>query len=117
MSGVTFSDLLAEIGMKSPLVSDSSQSSFDTSGNRCVNMTPFLNHSMTPHTAMLLHAQCYCPYTHCASGVAIVTADGRVCSGGYVESAAYNPGLPPFQAAVVAAIVGGMPSYDQVPCQ
>jgi hypothetical protein len=32
-----------------------------------------------------------------------------------VESAAYNPGLPPFQAAVVAAIVGGMPSYDQVP--
>ena len=60
-------------------------------------------------------AQCYCPYTQCAAGVAIVTSDGRVFSGGYVESAAYNPGLPPLQAAVVDAIVGGMPSYDQVP--
>jgi len=37
-----------------------------------------------------------------------------VSAGGYVESAAYNPGLPPFQAAIVAAVVGGMPSYDQV---
>ena len=58
--------------------------------------------------------QCYCPYTHCPSGAAIVTVDGGIFAGGYVESAAYNPGLPPFQAAVVAAIVGGMPSYDQV---
>ena len=59
-------------------------------------------------------AQCYCPYTHCPSGVAIMTADGGAFAGGYVESAAYNPGLPPFQAAIVAAVVGGMPSYDQV---
>ncbi len=43
-----------------------------------------------------------------------MTAADGVFAGGYVESAAYNPGLPPFQAAIVAAVVGGMPSYDQV---
>ena len=80
----------------------------------CGTLQYFFSHARNPRTATLPDAQCYCPYTHCAAGVSIVTADGRVSSGGYVESAAYNPGLPPFQAAVVAAIVGGMPSYDQV---
>lgn len=58
--------------------------------------------------------QCYCPYTRCASGVAIITAGGQLFSGGYLESAAFNPSLPPFQAAVVSAVTGGMPAYDQV---
>ncbi len=77
--------------------------------------SPSFNCIENPQTTTLPHVQCYCPYTRCAAGVAIVTRDGRVSSGGYVESAAYNPGLPPFQAAIVAAIIGGMPSYDQVP--
>ena len=58
--------------------------------------------------------QSYCPYTRCASGVAFVTAGGQLFSGGYLESAAYNPSLPPFQAAVVNAVTGGMPAYDVV---
>ena len=40
--------------------------------------------------------------------------DGRVMAGGYIENAAHNPGLAPFQAAVVAAIVAGMEDYGQV---
>jgi cytidine deaminase len=47
--------------------------------------------------------------------VAFITSSGQVPAGGYIESAAHNPGLPPLQAAVVAGIVGGcLPSYDQV---
>lgn len=57
----------------------------------------------------------YSPYTHCPSGVALVTSSGGVAAGGYIESAAHNPGLPPLQAAVVGGIVGGcLPSYDQI---
>eukprot|EP00983_Pelagomonas_calceolata_P106319 1159220-Pelagomonas_calceolata.AAC.12 len=49
-------------------------------------------------------AQCYAPYTECVSGVAILTSEGKVYSGGYVESAAFNPSLTPFHAAWAAAV-------------
>jgi cytidine deaminase len=63
------------------------------------------------------HAQSYSPYTHCPAGVALVTADGRVAAGCYLESAAHNPGVAPLQAAVVAGIITGwLESYDQVRC-
>uniref|UniRef100_A0A7S3QWS1 CMP/dCMP-type deaminase domain-containing protein n=1 Tax=Dunaliella tertiolecta TaxID=3047 RepID=A0A7S3QWS1_DUNTE len=48
--------------------------------------------------------QCYAPYTECVSGVAILTSEGKVYSGGYVESAAFNPSLTPFHAAWAAAV-------------
>ncbi|KAF5833431.1 cytidine deaminase [Dunaliella salina] len=48
--------------------------------------------------------QCYAPYTECVSGVAILTSAGGVYSGGYVESAAFNPSLTPFHAAWAAAV-------------
>ena len=35
-------------------------------------------------------------------------------SGGYIESAAYNPSLPPLQAALVAAVIGGLRELKQV---
>ena len=35
-------------------------------------------------------------------------------SGGYLESAAYNPSLPPLQAALVAAVVGGLHDWKEV---
>jgi len=50
------------------------------------------------------HMQCYTPYTGCTSGVAIITSAGKVYSGGYVESAAFNPSLTPFHAAWAAAV-------------
>jgi len=57
--------------------------------------------------------QCYAPYTECVSGVAIITSDGKVYSGGYVESAAFNPSLTPFHAAWAAAVCKHV-SNDQV---
>eukprot|EP00879_Flechtneria_rotunda_P021481 GHRR01022638.1.p1 GENE.GHRR01022638.1~~GHRR01022638.1.p1 ORF type:complete len:295 (+),score=84.05 GHRR01022638.1:578-1462(+) len=57
----------------------------------------------------------YSPYTHCPAAVAIITKQGKVASGGYIESAAYNPGLPPFQAAVAGCIIAGcLDTYHQV---
>lgn len=52
-------------------------------------------------------AASYSPYSRCPAGLAIVTQGGRVYSGGYVESAAYNPSLPPLQTAIVNAVIGG----------
>jgi cytidine deaminase len=51
-------------------------------------------------------AASYAPYSRCPAGLAIVTQAGRVYSGGYVESAAYNPSLPPLQTAIVNAVIG-----------
>jgi len=39
---------------------------------------------------------------------------GSAGSGGYLESAAYNPSLPPLQAALVAAVVGGLRDLSEV---
>ncbi|KAK9839712.1 hypothetical protein WJX81_007820 [Elliptochloris bilobata] len=57
---------------------------------------------------------CYAPYTHSASGAVVVTSSGEVFSGGYIESAAFNPSLPPLQAALVAAVVGGLRDWKQI---
>ena len=35
----------------------------------------------------------YCPYSHCPAGVALITEDGDVYGGGYMESCAYNPSM------------------------
>ena len=49
----------------------------------------------------------------CPSAVALVTRAGDVYAGGYIESAAYNPSLPPLQSALVQAVANGMPSYAE----
>lgn len=56
----------------------------------------------------------YAPYTRCPSGIAIATRKGEVYTGSYMESAAYNPGLPALQAAIVAFICGGGGDYDEI---
>eukprot|EP00803_Ostreobium_quekettii_P008435 evm.model.scf_181EXC.5 EVM.evm.TU.scf_181EXC.5 scf_181EXC:21047-24431(+) len=66
------------------------------------------------HAAVEAASKSYVPYTRCPAGVGIVTRAGGVYSGGSAESAAYNPTLPPLQAAFVNAVVGGMGSYSQV---
>jgi hypothetical protein len=75
----------------------------------------------TPLTAWIFHGvlcavvQCYAPYTRCYSGAALITMSGQVFSGGYIESAAYNPSMSPFHSAVVDGVTHfGLPTYDQV---
>lgn len=49
----------------------------------------------------------YAPYTKAHSGIAIGARSGRIYKGSYIENAAYNPSLPPLQAALVPLIFGG----------
>eukprot|EP00873_Tetraselmis_striata_P016245 jgi/Tetstr1/436509/TSEL_025335.t1 len=56
----------------------------------------------------------YAPYSRCPAGLAVVTAAGAVYAGPYLESAAYNPSLPPLQAALATAVTQGMASYERV---
>ncbi|EFJ37978.1 hypothetical protein SELMODRAFT_73389 [Selaginella moellendorffii] len=58
----------------------------------------------------------YAPYTGSPSGVAIFTRNARVFSGSYCESAAFNPSLPPLQAAIVAFVANGGGGYQDIVC-
>lgn len=42
----------------------------------------------------------HAPYTQAWSGVALQAADGAIFAGSYAENAAFNPSLPPLQAAL-----------------
>ncbi|KAK8545238.1 hypothetical protein V6N13_066527 [Hibiscus sabdariffa] len=57
----------------------------------------------------------HAPYSGCPSGVALVDAEGKIYKGSYMESAAYNPSLPPTQAALVAYVAsGGGGGYERI---
>ncbi|XP_059634835.1 cytidine deaminase 1-like [Cornus florida] len=57
----------------------------------------------------------HAPYSGCPSGVALMDAEGRIYTGSYMESAAYNPSLGPVQAAIVAYVAsGGGGGYDRI---
>ncbi|KAE8700326.1 Cytidine deaminase 1 [Hibiscus syriacus] len=47
------------------------------------------------------------PRSGCPSGVALLDVEGKIYKGSYMESAAYNPSLPPAQAALVAYVASG----------
>ena len=49
----------------------------------------------------------YAPYSGSAAGVALLFPDGHVYGGAYLESAAFNPSIPPMQAALIAALAEG----------
>ena len=56
----------------------------------------------------------YAPYSSCPSGVAIRTRKGGVHAGGYLECAAYNPSLPPLQAALVAGMAEAAMQWEEI---
>lgn len=66
---------------------------------------------------MLLPLQAYAPYTRCAAGAAVCDMHGGTHTGAYIESAAFNPGLPPLQAALAAAVRAGLADYEEVGCE
>jgi cytidine deaminase len=52
-------------------------------------------------------SQAYAPYSQSPSGAAILTSNGKVFSGSYIENAAFNPSLPPLQAALAGYFAAG----------
>ncbi|WP_174849884.1 cytidine deaminase [Yersinia artesiana] len=49
----------------------------------------------------------HAPYSNSHSGVALETADGTIYTGRYAENAAFNPSLPPLQAALIMTNLAG----------
>jgi cytidine deaminase len=49
----------------------------------------------------------YAPYSRSPSAVALLLDDGAIVTGAAIENAAYNPGLPPLQAALITLIAEG----------
>ncbi|MGD8105510.1 cytidine deaminase [Pantoea sp. FN0302] len=43
----------------------------------------------------------HAPYSQAHSGIALESASGAIYHGGYIENAAFNPSLPPLQAALI----------------
>lgn len=54
----------------------------------------------------------HAPYSHSHSGVALQDSCGRIYSGAYIENAAFNPGLPPLQAALIFMNMAGGDLHD-----
>jgi len=56
----------------------------------------------------------HAPYSKCPSGVALLTTKGKICTGFYIESAAFNPSLSPLQAAIVAFLCQEGGNYEDI---
>ncbi|XP_019151388.1 PREDICTED: cytidine deaminase 1-like [Ipomoea nil] len=72
------------------------------------------NSALLKAAAMEAANESHAPYTNCPSGMALMDCEGKVYKGSYAESAAYNPTLGPFQAALIAFVAGGGGGYDQI---
>ncbi len=57
--------------------------------------------------ALAAARKAYSPYTNSPSGVALRTSEGRLFAGSYIENAAFNPSLPPLQAALAGLFASG----------
>lgn len=60
--------------------------------------------------ANLSHA----PYSKCPSGIALMTTKGDICTGFYIESAAFNPSLFPLQAGIIAFLCQDGGNYEDI---
>lgn len=56
----------------------------------------------------------YVPYSRTRAGIAVRSSSGRIFAGAAIENVAYNPGLPPLQAALVSAYAQGCAFSDIV---
>ena len=56
---------------------------------------------LTAATLAAARTKCYSPYSGQVSAVGIRTEENEVYAGGMLESAAFNPALPPLQAALI----------------
>lgn len=58
--------------------------------------------------ALAAASRSHAPYSQSHSGVALQGQDGRIYAGRYAENAAFNPSLPPLQAALILMNAAGV---------
>ncbi|KAH7434264.1 hypothetical protein KP509_06G008200 [Ceratopteris richardii] len=56
----------------------------------------------------------HAPYTNSPSGVALLSRNGKIFCGSYMESVAYNPSLPPMQVALVSFVANCQGNYEDI---
>ena len=56
----------------------------------------------------------YAPYTQNFAGCALEIQSGEIYSGRYVESAAYNPSLPPLQSAILCMNIASLEEQHSI---
>lgn len=54
----------------------------------------------------------HAPYSQAPAGIALETTDGNIFTGSYAENAAFNPSLPPLQAALNVLSLSGYEYHD-----
>ncbi|MGD1068496.1 MAG: cytidine deaminase [Vulcanimicrobiaceae bacterium] len=59
------------------------------------------------HAALAAASRSHAPYSGSYAGVALRLRDGSIVTGRHAENVAYNPGMPPLQAALVALHLRG----------
>ncbi|MBW7982221.1 cytidine deaminase [Enterobacillus tribolii] len=90
----------------------------DAFGPRDLNITTLLmdetrhglsssNQDPLTQQAVAAADQSHAPYSRSYSGVALEAEDGAVFTGRYAENAAFNPSLPPLQAALILMNLSG----------
>lgn len=94
----------------------------DAFGPRDLDITTLLldevNHGLQAEGDTLAQAaidaanRSHAPYSQSPSGVALEMKDGAILCGSYAENAAYNPSLPPLQAALNLAWISGYQPGD-----
>eukprot|EP00941_MAST-03F_sp_MAST-3F-sp1_P001398 g1398.t1 len=82
--------------------SNGNHNSTSGSNNNSINDNP------TIQAALVAANRSYSPYTNSPSGVAILSkTNNNIYIGSYLENAAFNPSLQPFQAALIHMISSG----------
>lgn len=90
-----------------------------SNGGSFVSTKSAITDSAKDHDALVTSAleaanDSYSPYSDSPSGVALRTSSGKVYKGSYMECAAYNPSLPPLQAAIIALVAQGDEVYTDI---
>lgn len=86
---------------------------FESAIRKPLSLTIEAPHDALAQTALTaLNGVSYSPYTNSQAAVALRLADGSVHCGTYIESAAYNPSLPPVQSAMVLLVAAGRAYAD-----
>eukprot|EP00730_Choanoeca_flexa_P020301 TRINITY_DN9924_c0_g1_i1.p1 TRINITY_DN9924_c0_g1~~TRINITY_DN9924_c0_g1_i1.p1 ORF type:complete len:353 (+),score=40.09 TRINITY_DN9924_c0_g1_i1:248-1306(+) len=106
-----------DLGNEQPLLSHPRQK-LEAAGSYTALTDNALNASTTTDLtltkAVVAASFSYAPYSGAYSAIALGLKDGRVIEGRYIESVAFNPALPPAQAALIQLAVNGASPEDVV---
>lgn len=70
-------------------------------GLKCASQDPLVRQAVDAAD------QSHAPYSHSYSGIALEAENGAIFTGRYAENAAFNPSLPPLQAALIMMNLAG----------